>query len=269
MASNYPPAPPPGGPPQPPYGGPPMPPYGGVPPVAPPPYQPPIKKKTSPWLWVLFGCLGLILIIGIGIAAVAGWGYYRLKNHPGETMAKLILAGNPDAELVSVDEARGILRVRDKKTGKVVTMNFDDVKKGKFSFEGEGGEKFSVEGQGDNAQIKVQTGEGTATINAGGAVKLPDWFPSYPGVTPQSNFSLSDASSNSAGFQFATTDSAARVLEFYESGLKNSGLKVSTMRQGEGGIITAQDDDQQREAMVTVTTSGSGANVNATFKSKR
>jgi hypothetical protein len=208
-------------------------------------------------MWILLGCGGLILLIIVLLVALVGFGWYKAKQagldpelirkNPAVAMVKMAIAANPDAELVSIDEGRGIVTVRDKKTGKTVTLNFEDVKRGRISFEGEGGERAAI----------------------GGAVSLPAWFPSYPGVTPQSTYAVSDATSESAGFQFTTRDSPAQVLEFYESGLKKSGLTVSTLKQDQGGMITARDDAEQREATVTVTAGDSGANVIGTFKSKK
>lgn len=216
-----------------------------------------VPQKKSPWLWILLGCGGLILLIILLLVALFAFGWYKAKQagldpdlirrNPAVAMVKMAVAANPDAELVSIDEKRGIVTVRDKKTGKTVTLNFEDVKKGRISFEGEGGEKLSI----------------------GSAVTLPEWFPSYAGVTPQSTYSVSDATSESAGFQFTTRDSPAQVLEFYESGLKKSGLNVSTLKQDQGGIITARDDAEQREATVTITASDAGTNVIGTFKSKK
>ena len=57
-------------------------------------------------------------------------------------MAKLITAANPDAEVLSTDLGSQTLRIRDRRTGKEVTLSFDDVKKGrlKFSATGDNGE---------------------------------------------------------------------------------------------------------------------------------
>jgi hypothetical protein len=266
MASNYPPTPPAGGPPGPPPGGyPPPPPQGYQ--MAPPPIPP--KKKTSPWLWALFGCLGLVLLIGIIIAAVGGWAVYQVKKNPTAAMTRLLLAGHPNLEVDSVDESRGIIKIRDKQTGKTLTLNIEDAKKGRLVLEGDDGERISLDGSGDAGSVRLHTKDTDATIGGGGRAKLPDWFPSYPGVTPESKFAVSDATTDNAGFEFTTSDSPARVIEFYESGLKDAGLKVSTTPQGEGAMITAEDDDRRREAMLTISVTAAGVNVDGTIKSQR
>lgn len=249
---------------------PPVPPAGGA----------QAAKKKSPLLYILIGCGGVVVLVGVLIVAAISFGLYKAKQagldpdlirkNPAVAIVKMAVAANPDAELVSIDENRGIVTVRDKKTGKTVTMNFEDVKNGKFSFEEEGGQKVSLEAQGEGGagSLKIKSSEGSATLGGGGAVTLPSWFPAYPGVTPQSTFSLQDKSGSSAGFQFTAKDAPAQVFQFFEAGLKKSGLTVEASGTGSGGVINAHDAGQGREAVITVAASGSGSQVNGTFKSK-
>jgi hypothetical protein len=53
-------------------------------------------------------------------------------------IAKILTATNPDVEVLSTDEDRNTITIRDKKTRETVTVNFDDVKKGKIVFKGTG-----------------------------------------------------------------------------------------------------------------------------------
>lgn len=250
---------------------PPFPPVGGAPPA----------KKKSPLVYILIGCGGVVVLVGVLIVAAISFGVYKakqagldpdlIKKNPALAMVKMAVAANPDAELVSIDENRGIVTVRNKKTGKTTTMNFEDVKKGRISFEGEGGEKVSLEAQGEGAEgsLRIKSSEGSATLGGGGPLTLPSWFPAYPGATPQSTFSLQDKSGDSAGFQFTTKDSPAQVFQFFEAGFKKAGLTVAASGSGNGGIINASDANQGREAVVTVSAAGGGAQVSGTFKSKK
>lgn len=248
MASNYPPTPPPGGPPS------------GFP-MAPPP---PPKKKISPWLWALFGCLGLVLLIGVAIAVVGGWAVYKVKQDPAGTMARLVTAGHPNLEVLSSDG--NVIKFRDKQTGKTLTLNMADVKEGKIVLEGEDGERISLDGSGAGS-LRIQTKDEQATIGGGGEAKLPSWFPSYPGATPESKFALSDASSDSAGFEFTVSDPAERVIEFYETGLKQAGLEVSTQPMDNGAVVHGKDS--RHEATVTITSTAAGVTVDGTVATQR
>jgi hypothetical protein len=233
----------------------------------PPPAAPP--KKTSPLVWVLLGCAGFILLIGIAAVVALSYGWHVFQRNPAATLARIALAANPNAEVVSVDEDRGKVVIRDKRTGKTMTLNLEDVKRGRISFEGERGEKVTIEGEGESGAMKVESPEGTATFGAGGPVKLPAWFPAYAGVTPRGTYSVSDNTGNAAGFQFTTKDGPEQVLQFYESGLKSAGLKVTTLKQDNGGMVTGQDEGEQRQALVTVSVADGATQVTGTFKSKK
>ncbi len=250
---------------------PPVPPAGGVQPA----------RKKSPLVYILIGCGGVVVLVGVLVVAAISFGLYKAKQagldpdmirkNPAVAMVKMAVAANPDAELVSIDEDRGIVTIRDKKTGKTVTMNFEDIKQGKISFEGEGGEKVSLEAQGEGGEgsLKIKSAEGSATLGAGGPVTLPSWFPSYPGATPQGTFSVQDKSGDSSGFHFTTKDSPAQVFQFFEAGLKKAGLTVEASGGANGGVISARDANQEREAVVTVSAASGGTQVSGTFKSKR
>jgi hypothetical protein len=82
--------------------------------------------------------IGILVLLGTG--AVAGRGFFLVhkakqagldpalwERNPELAAAKLLMAVNPDTEVVSVDE----------KGGKIVKMNFADLKQGKITFEGE------------------------------------------------------------------------------------------------------------------------------------
>jgi hypothetical protein len=223
-------------------------------------------------VWILVGCGGLLLLffISLAVAAMMGISFlHHVAKNPAAAVARAMIAANPNAELVSMDEDGGKVVVRDKRTGKTVTLNFEDLKQGRMSILGENGEKLTIGGQGESGVVKFQSPEGNATLGGGGPVKLPAWFPSYSSATPRSTFSLSDNTSESAGFQFTTADATDQVLSFYESGFKSAGLKVTTFRQADGGVVSAQDEDERRQATVTISTSGGATQVIGTFKSKR
>ena len=131
-------------PPTTPIGGPagqPFPPQQSFPP-------PPPQKKSKVWVWVLAGC-GTFIVIGVIAVFLGGYFVWNkakeagldpelMQKKPALAAAKLMVATNPDVELVSVDEEKGLITVKDKKTGKTVTVNLDEVNSGKITFKGEG-----------------------------------------------------------------------------------------------------------------------------------
>jgi hypothetical protein len=46
-------------------------------------------KKTNIWVWILGGCLVIILLIGVTMAGLAWWGARKVKNVIKESQPKL------------------------------------------------------------------------------------------------------------------------------------------------------------------------------------
>jgi hypothetical protein len=186
----------------------------------------------------------------------AGFDPELMRRNPGMAVSKMIAAANPDAEVVSTDENQGTITIRDKKTGKVVTMTFDQAKNGQF-------------------KISAQGDDGTATMEIGaGAGKLPSWVPNYPGSTAQSTFNVSGVGNNGSGdggnFTFTTKDPASKALAFYQDKAKEMGMKVNlNSTTDQGGMIIAADDDSKRTLTVVVGGGSGDTTVNVTYAQKK
>lgn len=224
----------------------------------------PVTRKTSPLVWVLVAVLGLFVL---GAIAVLGAGYFvvskarqagldpeLMRRNPGLAVGKLMAAVNPDVEVVNTDEGAGTITVRDKKTGKVVTMSFDQARSGKF--------KFSA--TGDDGK--------TATMEFGAAAgKLPSWVPDYPGAKVEGTFAAkgSDGADKGEGgiFAFTTQDSPSKVMSFYQDKCKEAGMKINmTTTTTEGGMIIAADEAEKHSLSIIVgSSSGGGTSVSVTY----
>jgi hypothetical protein len=66
-------------------------------------------------------------VLGVGPADANTRGQRSVGT--GLALGRRIAAANPDAELVSIDEDAGTIGLRNKKTGKVVTITFEDATK--------------------------------------------------------------------------------------------------------------------------------------------
>ncbi|MGA2269115.1 MAG: hypothetical protein ABSH44_11665 [Bryobacteraceae bacterium] len=235
-----------------------------------PPPQPtagavPLQRKTSPLVWVLVIVLGLFVLGGIVTAGFtwfvvhkvrqAGFDPELMRRNPGLAVSKMIAAANPDAEVLSTDEGRGTITIRDKKTGKVVTMTFDQAKNGKFSFTA----------QGDDGK--------TASLEIGaGADKLPSWVPAYPGAKVEGTFAIKGDSGEANGgtFTFSTPDAPAKVMSFYQDKCKELGIKVKMVTNiNDGGMIVAADDDEARTLNVLIGTGRGETTAQVTYKLKK
>lgn len=237
--------------------------------------------------WVkglLLGCGGLVLLCALVMggctwfvmrkARQAGLDPDLMKKNPALAAAKMAVALNPDVEVVKVDDAAGLLTVRDKKTGKVVTVNLEDAKKGRFAFQEEGKPPVTLETQGDGAtgSMEIKSQEGTVTLGGGG--KAPQWIPAYPGAAPQSTFASHTDQGEAGSFHFATPDSVDKVAGWYAAELKKAGMKVTsnTMTQDgktTAGFATGEAAGGKRKVSVAATLDGSATNVAITYEAKK
>ena len=235
------------------------------PPPAPPAAQAPAKKKISPWVWVLGGCLVLILLV---LLLMGGCAWFvadkaqemaaEFEANPAKAGAELMVKLNPDLELVSSDDEAGTMTVRQKSTGEEITLDFAEIADGNFSFETDEGESsisFDPDGEG-GITVEGPTGE-TATFGGDASDELPDWVTVYPGSSePQGAYSSTSGSERSGAVSFRSTDPVARVLEYYERTLKAAGLEVTKTRftaQGsDGGMLVGKSQAPQRSVTVMV-----------------
>jgi hypothetical protein len=261
-----------------------------VPPTTPigmPPQQqfpPPPPQKSNALTYILIGC-GTFVILGVIAFAVGGYYVWNkakqagldpelMQKQPTLAAAKIMVALNPEIELVSVDEAKGLITIKDKKTGETITINLEQAQSGKVVFKKDGEDEASFEADGEKGSLEVKTKEGVAKFGSAAAAEgLPDWFPAYPGAKVQGNYSTHGQDGYSGGYQFTTEDPVERVVRFYEDSLKQIGFKMTTnIAQADGkttgGIATGEDAAKKRTAFVTVSASEEGTQVSVILTSK-
>jgi hypothetical protein len=232
-------------------------------------------RKTSPIVWILLGVVGFFVLIGFAVMAGLGFLAHKVAQNPALAITKLVTAANPDIQVLSTNEGDNTVTLRDKRTGETVTMNFDDVKKGKIVFKGNGQQAtIQAHGEGQNGTLEINSPQGTVKFGSGAAAKPPEWVPAYPGVSPTSTFSMQGGDGSGGSFQFTTKDSAKNVLSFYEQGLKQSGFGITANITGNtdsasGGMISAEDTATKRTVVVTVGTEKGETSVNVLFGTKK
>ena len=225
----------------------------------------PAAKKSNPLLWILVGCGGLIIIVvlimlagGLFVfhkAQQAGFDPELMKENPALAVTKMIAATNPDVEVMGVDEDSGKITLRDKKSGKTVTVDFDELKNGKITFQDDKGQTATIdtEGEGDQASVRMTSPEGSMKLGAAASSDLPDWLPAYPGATVEGIMKQEQSGgASTAAFTFETGDSVEQVIQSYSKRLKQAGFQVSTVSEGAsgGGMITAEDSANKRQIML-------------------
>jgi hypothetical protein len=266
--------------------GPPTAPPAGAPAYsAPAPTSAAPPKKRGPLFWVLLGCGGLILIGGIiflGLtffvyraAKQAGLDPALMQKNPAMAVAKMMAAINPDIEVLSVDEATETIKVREKKTGKVMSVNLAEAKKGKIVFEDDKSGKVEIQaqGEGDKAGIEIKGADGSLSLGAN-AGKLPDWLPPYPDAESMGNFGINTKEGKAASLTFKTKDSIEDVVSFYENALKGEGMEVEKSASSITGltsaiVLAAKDSGSQRSATMTIGGQAGFTVISLMFESKK
>ncbi len=233
----------------------------------PPPTPPPVKKKGF-LFWGLIGCGGLMVLVILVVILGGMYIWHKVPKSPAQLAAVLITANNPDAEVVAIDESRGLLKVKDKKTGKEITINLEDAKKGKITFTGDKDEQvtFDAAAAGKEGLLKVQTKEGSAVLGAGIPKDLPAWVPLYPGAEAVGSGTGQTATGLGGTLQLKSADSADKILQFYQDTMKKAGMQVGLPGQqsekaGSVMVLSAANQDNKRSLSVTLTGIGNGTQI--------
>jgi len=232
-----------------------------TPPPFPQPNQVPLPpgKKPNVLLWVLGG----VLVVMLAVASMCGLGgyliYRKAKNsgfdsalmqkNPAYAAAKFAVSMAPGVEVISSDDNKGTVTVRNKEDGKVMTFKFDPGKKTMVVLDENGKEAtVRINGDGDKAAIEVNSADGN--------------FKPYPGSNPTGMFSASNNEGKQGGYSFKTPDAPARVLSFYQDQLKSAGFTINMTTTGEqGGMVMAENKASSHTLTVTASPENGGSNV--------
>ncbi len=262
----------------------PQPPYAGQQPPVPP------KKKGLPALaWVGIGCGVIVLLTIIGLIALGGYAVHKVKQagfdpalwkkNPTAAAAKIVTTMNPDVEVVSTDNDSQTITLKNKKTGKTVTVDLQDIKDGKFRFFDDKGKESTIsintgsdkKGE-ESGTMNIKTSEGNLNISTGSnASKLPKWVPLYKDIVPQHVMVMSADKGTTGGYSIVVQDSVEIAAALMEKELKDNGFTVSknsyTMNDKKMVNMSGQKGGNT-SINVIVTNTDKGTGVNITFSEK-
>ena len=240
-------------------------------------------KKTSPWLFILIGCGGLIVIAGIIVMAAGYFGFQKakeagfdldsLRENPALAAAKVIAATNPDIEVVEVDDDGERITFREKSTGKTVTLSLDEVKQDRIRFESDNGEEVVIgsTGEGEAGGFRVESSEGTYEIGGSSSVDLPDWLPVYLGAEAKGMMKTNTPEGRGGTASITTGDTVQQVMQFYQKALEDAGLKVNTVETSgtaSGAMVSGESSDGKRGAMIMIGTGDEGTTAAVSYSEK-
>lgn len=217
----------------------------------------PPARKTHPIVWVLVAVIGIFILGFIGVVGTTLFIARKVARNPAAVAARLAALANKNMDVVSEDDNAGTITLRDRRTGKTVTMSFDQARGGKFS----------VSAEGDDGKV--------ATMEFGsGSGKLPSWVPSYPGSSPQFNISARGQDNDGAGeggnFSFTTSDPASQVMKFYQDKAHDLGMTVKlNTTTTNAGMVIASDEANERTLSAIIGSEGGNTTVNVTYGAKQ
>jgi hypothetical protein len=223
---------------------PPYPQQQGYPPQQPfPPPQPPAKKGIPVWAWLIIGFMAFMLLIGIGGSIIAYMFVNKaqqMAKNPVSALARIAAATNPDIDVVDVDEKTGKVTIRDKKTGKTVTIDGDAIKDGK---------------------ITIDTDEGHAELGAGANMKTPDWVFLPAGAKIVGGMTGSGAQGAGGTIVFNSNESLDSMKSFFEDKYRAAGYEqkasTTTSTGGDQAIqLMFQHEGRKRSVTIGVAKSG-------------
>ncbi|SRR5579871_2218189 len=218
----------------------------------------PAPKKTSPLVWILAGIGGFLVLCFIGCGLIGFYALHKvkqmgfdpdlMKKNPGLAMTKMAASLHPDMDVVSTNDSAGTITMRDRKTGKEATFKVDS----------------------DKGTLVIQTDEGTVKFGANTGAQMPSWVPTYPGSTVDGTFSISGDKGSQGTFTFKSSDSAEKVISFYQDQLKSAGMNITmTSVGGAGGTVSAENADKSRTVLVVVSDSSGSTTGSITVAEKK
>ena len=223
-------------------------------------------KKGLPVLaWIAIGCGGIVVLGGIAFMILGWLAVNKMKDvasefeaNPAKAAAEMVVRMNPDLEMVESDKDAETLTIREKSSGKVVTLDYQDIKEGRLSFESEDGRvEITGQPQGDEGVMTITTGEGQTQIGGGG--EIPDWVPAHPNTTERRSLMHSSGPTGDTGHAAFTVDEgAAEVVAFYREELESAGYTVSTVAGSSAGGSVTVVSGQKDGANMTVSVSDKG-----------
>ena len=200
---------------------------------------PPLPKPGIPalgWVGIVLGSVLLVFVV-LGILAIS---FIKKKidlytKNPEKAAAEMLVGVHPDLEIVDRNDERSEMTIR-VKGGETLTVRYNEIAKGKFSFKDAQGNVIQLGGKSDLADV-------------------PEWVPKVTGLSEIRAFS-NIRNGKAAGFYAGTTTDAPESIEAtvekeaHQLGL--SSVSSNTASFGELGHITETYGDTALELSLNV-----------------
>lgn len=230
----------------------------------------PEKKGLHPLAWVGIGCGAIIIVVVIALM-IGGYFVARsvkgvaedFSDNPGLAAARFVVKASPDLEEVEVDEAAGTMTIRNTKTGELITVDFEDIKEGRFSWSTDGEEVTVDVSDADSGTVRIESSDGEGfQLTTGDAVTeaIPDWVPVYPGTEPENRGAMKTDTTASGNYTASTDDDVDAVLDWFKTTLSETGFAVNintfSSDDSKGGMVNGSLESEGKTVVVIVNNDG-------------
>jgi hypothetical protein len=178
-----------------------------------------------------------------------------------------VAASNPDVEVVSTNNDRGLVTFREKSTGKMITLDLERIREGKLAFTSDDKEVHVEAGEGG---LRVRSSDGETAVIGNSPARLPPWLPAYPGADMRGGMAATNKDKESALVGFRTADSFGKVLDFYTEALRNNGFTVDakTIITDTTAVLSAKSESPRRSAVINIQSEHGETNVALMFSGR-
>jgi hypothetical protein len=244
---------------------------------------PPPKQGLSGGAIAGIGCgaLFLLMCIGGGVLVMKGCSKVKemagdFKKNPAKAGATLAVKANPQLEFISTDDSKGTITFKDKSSGEVMTMSYNDMAQGKVTITDAEGKQTTIDASdGAQGRVVMKGPDGETVIGGSGTETAPPaWVPTYPGAAAQQGGMKSEANGVVSGMSMLQSqDPVAKVKDYYEAQLKAAGFEVETntfnLNGAESATLTATKNDGNTTANVMINHEGGATNIVVTYEAPK
>ena len=198
----------------------------------------------------------MLIVAGLGVATVGGlFVAKKAKDFVEEVAddpaaaaamaAEAIVRINPELEMVESDRDSGTMTIREKATGKVVTVSYEDIEQGRLTIDSEDG-TYEIDAEAatrGEPVARFSNTDGSETMTVGGAGSEPPEWLLYPDTAEVFGGSVNLQAGVASGMHsFRTGDSVDDVIAHYRELVEQRGLEPRVTQSADGGLISASGD---------------------------
>jgi len=221
------------------------------------------KKGLPVWAWFGIGCAGLLVLVLVVVFALGFFAVRKVKEVAGDiensspemVAARLMIKAQPDIEEVSEDADAGTITIREKKSGKEITVNLKELSEGHFVFDTDEGHVEISAGEGDGGGVTISSEKGKMVLGKGVEGSCPDWLPIPEGLKARGQYMMDDEGGRKGALTLEGELDASKIEAFYEKKLKDDGFEVqkNSFSHEKQSMTVLQAENKEKGHTLTVT----------------